>query len=164
VARAGERGDSLDADGGGSGAVDARAHGCEERGEVDDFRFAGAVLKEGFAVGEDGGHEEVFSAGDGDLIKHNMRAAETVGPGLDVAVLGGDFRAHLLKAFEVEVDGAATDGASAGHGDASEAGAGDEGAEDQRRGAHGLDDFILGDGVREVGATNARASGVAVVP
>ena len=120
-----------------------RAHGGEQRGEVGDFRFAGAVLEEGFALGEDGGHEQVFSAGDGDLVEDDVSAFEAFGAGLDVAVLVADDRAHGFEALDVQVDGAAADGASSGHGDAGEAGAGDERAEDKRRGAHGLDDLVL---------------------
>ncbi len=157
VARAVEFGDALDADGGGAGAFDLCAHGGEERGEVGDFGLAGAVLEDGFAVGEDGGHQEVFGAGDGDLVEDDVRALEAVGAGFEVAVVLGDGRAHGFEAFDVEVDGAAADGAASGHGDAGDAGAGDERAEDERAGAHGLDDLVLGDGVGEDGALDAGA-------
>ena len=76
VARAVESGDSLDADGGGACAFDLCAHGVEQGGEVTDFGLAGAVLEEGLAVGERGGHEEVFRAGDGDLVEDDVRAAQ----------------------------------------------------------------------------------------
>ena len=68
--------DALDADGGGAGAFDLCAHGDEQGGEVGDFGLASAVLEEGFAFGEDGGHEQVFSAGDGDLVEDDVRAFE----------------------------------------------------------------------------------------
>ena len=80
VARAVELGDALDADGGGAGAFDLCAHGDEQGGEVGDFGLAGAVLEEGFAVGEGGGHEEVFGAGDGDLVEDDVRAFEAALP------------------------------------------------------------------------------------
>ena len=134
-----------------------RAHGGEQGGEVGDFRLAGAVLHEGFAVGEDGGHEQVFSAGDGDLVEDDVRAVETVGAGFEVAVLLGDDGAHFFEALDVQVDGAAADGAAAGHGDAGHAGAGDERAEDERAGAHGLDDLVLGDGIGEGAAIDGDA-------
>jgi hypothetical protein len=157
VARAVEFGDALDADGGGAGAFDLRAHGDEQGGEVGDFGLAGAVFEEGFAVGEDGGHQQVFGAGDGDLVEDDVRAFEAVGAGFEVAVVLGDGRAHGFEALDVQVDGAAADGAAAGHGDAGDAGAGDERAEDERAGAHGLDDLVLGDGVGEDGALDAGA-------
>ena len=78
VACAVEFGDALDADGGGAGAFDLGAHGDEQGGEVGDFGLAGAVFEEGFAFGEDGGHEEVFGAGDGDLVEDDVRALEAV--------------------------------------------------------------------------------------
>ena len=162
VAGAVEFGDAVDLDGRRAGAFDVGAHGGEERGQVGDFGLAGAVFKDGFAVGEDGGHQEVFGAGDGDLVEDDVGSAE--GPlavcgaaGFEVAVLLRDGGAHGFEAFDVEVDGSAADGASAGHGDAGDAGAGDQGAEDERGGAHGLDDLVLGDGVGEDGAADVGA-------
>ena len=76
VARAVEFGDTLDADGAGAGAFDLCAHGGEQGGEVGDFGFAGAVFEDGFAFGEDGGHEQVFGAGDGDLVEDDVCAFE----------------------------------------------------------------------------------------
>ena len=65
--RAVELFDSLDTNGGRAGAFDAGAHLGEKRGEVGDFGFEGAVFENGFAVGKDGGGEDVFRAGNGDL-------------------------------------------------------------------------------------------------
>ncbi len=112
--------------------LDLCAHGGEQGGEVGDFRFARAVFHHGFAFGEDGGHEQVFGAGDGDLVEDDVCALEAVGAGFDVSVLLGDGGAHGFESLDVEVDGAAADGAAAGHGDAGDAGAGDQRAEDQR--------------------------------
>ena len=145
----------------GAGAFDLCAHGDEQGGEVGDLGLAGAVLEDGFAVGEDGGHEEVFGAGDGDLVEDDVRAFEQPfrrwAAGFEVAVVLGDGGAHGFEALDVEVDGAAADGAAAGHGDAGDAGARDERAEHQRAGAHGLDDLVLGDGVGEDAALDAGA-------
>ena len=142
VVRAVEAGDALDGDGGGARSLNVRAHGGEQGGEVGDFGLAGAVFHQGFAVGQDRGHEQIFSAGDGDLVEDEMRAAEALGAGFEVAVLLSDGGAHLFEALDVQVDGTAADGAAAGHGDARHAGTGDERAEDERAGAHGLDDFV----------------------
>ena len=87
----------------GACAFDLRAHGGEQRGEVGNFGFARAVLEEGFTLGEDGGHEQVFSAGDGDLVEDDVRALEAFGAGLDVAVLVADDRAHAFESLDVEV-------------------------------------------------------------
>ena len=43
------------------------------RGEVGDLGLAGAVLQHRLAVGEDGGHEQVLGAGDGDLVEGVVR-------------------------------------------------------------------------------------------
>ena len=87
----------LTLDGGGAGAFDLGAHGDEQGGEVGDLGLAGAVFEEGFAVGEGGGHEEVFGAGDGDLVEDDVRAFEAVGAGFEVAVVLGDGGAHRLR-------------------------------------------------------------------
>src|SRR6201999_4153664 len=67
MARAVEFSDASDADGAGAGAFDFGSHGGEEGSEIGDLGLAGAVLEDGFAFREGGGHEEVFGAGDGDL-------------------------------------------------------------------------------------------------
>ena len=157
-----EPGYALDADGGCSCALNFSAHGCEESGEVGDFGLAGAVLEEGFTFGEGGGHEEVFGAGDGDLVEDNVSALEAAlavagSACFEIAVFLGDGCAHGFKAFDVQVDWAATDGAASWHGDAGDAGAGDERAEDERAGTHGLDDLVLGDGIGEDGALDVGA-------
>ena len=157
VARSVEFADALDADGAGACAFDFGSHGDEERGEVGDFGLAGAVLEDGLAFGQGGGHEEVFGAGDGDLVEDDVCAFEAVGAGFEVAVVVDDGRAHGFEAGDVQVDGAATAGAASGPGDAGDAGAGDERAEDKRAGAHGLDDLVLGDGVGEDGALDVGA-------
>ncbi len=137
VAGAVELCDSFDADGGGAGAGDLCTHGVEKCGEVGDFGLAGAVLEDGFAFGKGGGHQEVFGAGNGDLVEDDVRGFEAAvavsgGAGFEVAVLLGDGGTHGFEALDVEIDGTAADGAAAGHGDAGDAGAGDERAEDQR--------------------------------
>jgi hypothetical protein len=76
VARAVEAGDAVNAHGGRARALDPRAHGDEQLGEIDDFGLAGAVFEQGFAFGEDRGHEQIFGAGDGDAIEDNVRAAQ----------------------------------------------------------------------------------------
>ena len=75
VMRAVKLGDAVDVDGGRSSAFDLRSHGNEEGGEIADFGLASAVFHQGFAFGE-GGHEQIFSAGDGDFVEDDVRAFE----------------------------------------------------------------------------------------
>ena len=75
VARAVQAGHAAHADGGGARAFDLRAHGGEQRGQVGDLRLARAVLHQRFALGQHGGHQQIFSAGDGDLVEDKVRAA-----------------------------------------------------------------------------------------
>ena len=142
-------GDSADADGPGAGALDLSAHGVEQGGEVSNLRLAGAVLKQGFAVSEGRGHQQVFGAGDGDLIEDDVSAAQAIlrRTSFQIAVLLRDDCSHLFETADVQVDGTAADGAATGHGDAGNPGTRHEGAEHQGAGSHGLHDFVLGDGV-----------------
>ena len=142
VARAVQAGHALHADGRCARALDLRAHGGEQRGQVGDLRLARAVLHQRFALGQHGGHQQIFGAGDGDLVEDQMRAAQALRAGLEIAVLLRDGRAHLLQALDVQIDGPAADGASAGHGHARHAGAGHQRAQHQRAGAHGLHDLV----------------------
>jgi hypothetical protein len=80
--------------------VNLGAHGVEQRGQVGDFRFARAVLHDRLALGERGGHQQVFGAGHGDFVENNLGAFERsaflrIGGGLDVAVLLRDLRAQV---------------------------------------------------------------------
>ncbi len=59
-------------DGGGAGALDFGSHLVEQGGEIGDFGFARAVLKNGFAFGQRGGHEQVFGAGDGNFVEDDF--------------------------------------------------------------------------------------------
>ncbi len=102
----------------------------------------------GLAVGESRGHEQVFGAGDGDLVENNFRAFEAVGGGFDVAVLLRDLRAETFESLDVEIDGTSADGAAAGKRNAGASAARDQRAENQRGGAHGLDEFVGGFGER----------------
>ena len=69
----------LHADRGRAGALDFGAHGVEQLGQVGDFGFAGAILHDGLALGERGGHEQVFGASDRDFVEDNLRALEPIG-------------------------------------------------------------------------------------
>src|ERR1017187_4468520 len=86
-----------------------------------------------------------------------MRTAEAIGAGFKVAVLLGDGGTHFFKALDVEVDGAAADGAPTGHGDARHSSSGDERAKHERAGAHGFDNLVAGHGIGEGAATDGDA-------
>ena len=162
MAGAVEFGDAVDADGSGASTFNFGSHGGEEGCEVGDFGLAGTVFKDRFPFGQDGGHEEILGARDGDFVEDDVRAFEAAlavvwAAGFEVAVVLGDGGTHGFEPENVEVDGATADGAASGHGDAGDAGACDERAEDERAGAHGLDDLVFGDGVREDAALDAGA-------
>ncbi len=147
----------LHADGGRAGALDVCAHLVEQGGEVDDLRLAGAILQDGLALGERGGHEQVFGAGDGDLVENDFGALEPFGAGFDVAVILADLGAEAFQAFDVQVDGTRADGAAAGQRNAGASAARHQRAEHQRGGAHGLDQVVGGFGRGEIAAADGGA-------
>ena len=113
-------------------AFDLRAHGDEHRRQIGDFRLSRAVLHHRFAVSQDRGHQQIFRSGYGDFVEDDVRAFQPVGPGLQIAVLLDDGGAHRFQALDMQVDGTAADGASAGHGDARQSGAGDQWPQNKR--------------------------------
>ena len=96
------------------------------------------------ALGQRGGHHQVFGAGDRGQVQGDVGAVQPFGLGLHVALVQGDLHPHGLEALEVLVDGPGPDGAAAGQGDAGLAGPGHQRPQDQDRGPHGLDRFVGG--------------------
>ena len=70
---------AANAESGSAIAFDVCAHFAEEDDEVGDFRFARGIFEDGFAVGEGGGHKNVFCSGDGDFVERDARAIEAAG-------------------------------------------------------------------------------------
>ena len=68
--------DTANAQRGGAIACNLRAHFAEHFDQVGDFRFARGVVEDGFAVGERGGHQNIFGAGYGDFVESDIRALE----------------------------------------------------------------------------------------
>src|ERR1700682_5454531 len=136
-------------------AADIRAHLAQQVNKVGDFGFAGGVFENGLAIGESGGHENIFRSGYRDFIEQDAGATKfsVVGNfGEDVAVLGGNFGTHFFQRGKMQVDRARADGASARQRNVRCAGAGKSGAESKDGGAHGFDEFVGRDGVVEAGS------------
>src|ERR1700683_5433779 len=98
-------GNALDTDGRSSTAFDVRAHFVEQVGEVGDFGLTGAILHDGFTVGEGGSHQQIFGAGDRDLVENNLRAFKPLGTGFDIAMVLANGCAETLQPFDVQIDG-----------------------------------------------------------
>src|SRR5882762_1827238 len=104
-----ELSDALYANRGCAGALDLGAHRIEQRGEIRDFRFAGAVLHDGFAIGKRGGHQQIFSAGDGYFVEDDFGAFEPIAidrisGGFDVAVFLRDLGTEALETFDMQIN------------------------------------------------------------
>src|SRR5208283_1711925 len=97
-----------------AGALNLRAHGVEQSGEVSNLGLTGAVLHDRLTLGKRRGHEQVFGAGYGNSVEDDLGAYKTISSGLDVTVLLGDLRTQTFQAFDVQIDGTGADGASAG--------------------------------------------------
>ena len=126
-----------------------RSHFVEQVGEIGDFGFAGAVLKNRLALGESRSHEQIFGAGDGDFVENNFCAFEASGAGFNVAVILHDLRAKAFEPFDMKVNRARADRAATGERDAGVPTAGNQRSEDQRGRAHGLHQFVGGFGSGE---------------
>src|SRR6185312_8799937 len=103
-----------------AGASYFRAHGVEKVGEVDNFGFARGAFDDGHAVGESGGHHDVAGAenrGPGAAAEEHGAAGQIFRGGLDVAAFDADACAESFKSFQVEIDRARADDATAGQRD-----------------------------------------------
>src|SRR5207237_7196816 len=89
------------------------AHVIQHISEIDDFRLASRILKNGTAVGERGRHHQVFGAGDRDFIEEDFRCSEALDHGFDITMLRMNPGAEFLESLDVKIDGPRSDRASA---------------------------------------------------
>ena len=109
---------AADLDGVGAGALDVRAHGVQEVGQIHDVRLLGSIFDGGDAVSQRSGHHDVHGGTHGDNVQIHRRAGETAvfGGGVDEAALHGDVGSHGGEALDVLIDGTDAEVAAAGHG------------------------------------------------
>jgi len=150
----GQRLDAVDGEDVGADAFDVRAHGREKPGQIRHFGLLGGVDDSRDALGQGGGHHQVFRARDRGQVQGDVGAVQPFGFGLHVALVQGDLHPHGLETFEVLVDGPGPDGAAAGQGDAGLAGPGHQRPQDQDRGPHGLDRLVGGHPAGEAAGIN----------
>ena len=159
VARAGEAVDALDADGGGAGAVDLRAHLDQAGGEVDDLGLARGVLDDGFASGQRRRHHRDVGRADGDLREDDAPAAEALRrAGDDVAAVDVDLGAEVAQRRDEEIDRPRADGAAAGQRHPRLAHAGEQRADHPEARPHLRDELIGRDGVDDLAGGQFAAS------
>src|SRR5690606_34295906 len=139
--------DAINGDGVGAGTGNLGAHGVEEVRQVNHFRLAGGVLQHAAALGQSGGHHDVFGTGHTDGIEEEACTAQAAFRrlGLDVAAFDVDHCAHGLEATDVQVNRARTDGATARQCDFGFTEARNHRAEHQDRRTHGFHQFVRGD-------------------
>ncbi len=130
----------------GAVAADLRAHGTQQIGEIDNLGLARRVVDQGFALGQRGGHHQVFGARHGDHVGGDARAAQPAGrrrhAGHDIAMFHRDVRPQRLQALDVLINRACADGATSGQAHPRLPESRQQGPEHQHRGAHGLDQLI----------------------
>ena len=122
-------------------AADLGAHFHQALGQVGDFRLARGVFQNGDALGQGGGHQQVFGAGDGDHVHHHARALELAAR-LDVAMLDDNIRPHRRQALDVLIHRPAANRATARQRHTGLAKARQRRAQHQNRGAHGFHQLI----------------------
>ena len=133
---------ALHADGRRACALNLRAHFVQEIGKISDFRLAGAVLQNGFALGQSCGHEQIFSACDRDFVKDNFGAFQPLGCGFNESMFLLDIRPEALESFDMKVDWAGADGATARQRDTGALAAGEQRAKNERGGPHRFYNFV----------------------
>ena len=134
--------DAANADDVRAGAGNSGPHGDQAVGQIDHFGLAGGVLDHGFAFRQAGSHHQVFRARHRHHVREQSGSLQSGRPGMDVAVLDGDFGAHRLQALDVLVHRPGADGATARQRHARFTAARHQRAEHQYRRPHGLDQFI----------------------
>src|SRR5205085_6741989 len=114
--------------------------------EVNDFRFAGGAFNDSHAVCKSCGHHDITSAKNGRsgaAPEKGCGADELPGSGFNVAAFNADFCAESFKTFQMEIDGARADDASAGERDGGFFEAAEQRTHDANRTAHFPDEFIV---------------------
>ena len=110
IISSGKLGYSLDSNRVGAGALYLGAHAVQVMGQVYNFRFASSVLQQGFALCGCCGHHKMFGAPDGGDVEVYASALELAAFCFYIAMLKCYFGTKCLQAFQVQVDGARSDG------------------------------------------------------
>ena len=94
-----EFGNTLHTNGAGSRAFQLGTHFDQKVGQIDNFRFPRGILNHSLATSQRGGHQNIFGAGDGNAVKHDVCAAQAIGGGgFDVAVVLRDDGTQTFEA------------------------------------------------------------------
>src|SRR5207237_1116386 len=92
-----------DSDCWGARALYFAAHVVQHVGEIDDFRLASRVLKDGTAVSQHRCHHQVFGARYCDLVEEDFRSSETLSHGFDITMLSTNACAEFLESLDVKI-------------------------------------------------------------
>ena len=106
---------AFDGDGRRAQAVDFCAHFNQTFAQIHHFWFQSRVFQHGGARSQTRCHHQVFSAAHGDHVHHNACALQALGfeLGFDIAVFNHNVGTHGFQAFQMLIDRARTDGATA---------------------------------------------------
>ncbi len=138
-------------------AFNLRSHFIEQRGQVGDFRLAGAILHDGLALGQRSGHEQVFGAGHSNFVKDDFRPPQPGGAGLNISMILRDLCAQGFEPLDVHVDGTASNGTAAGQRNPRPPTAGHQWPQHQRGGTHCLHQLVGSLGAGQSFAVNRGA-------
>ena len=110
--------------------------------QIGDLGFARGVLEYRLAVGQHGGHQQIFRTSHRDRVKNDVRPFEPVGTRADVALFDRDSGTHGLQTVDVQIDGSGANRTAARQRDVGFTEAREQGPEHKYRRTHGLDQFI----------------------
>ncbi len=98
-----------------SDAGNIGSHLNQHFAEILNMRFAGGIVEIGFAVGEDGGHDEVFRAGDRGFAEQVLTGSVEAGrDGKRVGWAFMEFGSHCAKTANMRIEAALSDDIASG--------------------------------------------------
>ena len=109
---------------------------------VDNLGFACRIFQYGLAICQHRSHHEIFCAGHGDCIEHNMRTLQPVCPRSDKTIFDNNMRTHCPQPLNVQVDWSRANRTTTRQRYVRFAEAGYQRPENENRCAHRLDELV----------------------
>ena len=157
---------ALNTDAAAAVALNFRAHFDQHFSQVGNLGLLRRILKNGFAFGQGGGHEEILCASDSDHVGGNARALQAVAAlwqlGKHVAVFNRDFGPHGDQPLDVLVYRAGANGTAAGQRDLGLAKPRQQRPQRQHRCTHGLDQLVRRLGFDRIDGLKRHAAALAM--
>ena len=98
----------------GAFAGDVGSHGAQQMDKINNLWLFRSIFQHSCALGERGGHEQIFRCAHGNCFKTDVRAGQAIGClCLHIATGDGDFCPHLFQGADMQVHRPGANGAAA---------------------------------------------------